>query len=133
MENGNLIMPVINVVDDDESMRFLLKLILERAGYDVVEAESGEECLEKFDSIRPDLILLDINMTGINGWDVCKQIKERSPTNPVPISMLSAMKTEKDLRRSFEYAHADAYIKKPFDGKELLDTVKILLEKSSRP
>jgi len=126
-------MPIINVVDDDESMRFLLRLILERAGYDVVEAESGEECLENFDSIRPDLILLDLNMPGINGWDVCKQIKERIPANSVPISMLSGMKTEKDLRRSFEYAHADAHLKKPIDKRELLDTVKILLEKSSRP
>ena len=126
-------MPVINVVDDDESMRFLLRLILERAGYDVVEAESGEECLENFDSIRPDLILLDLNMPGINGWDVCKQIKERIPANSVPISMLSGMKTEKDLRRSFEYAHADAHLKKPIDKRELLDTVKILLEKPSRP
>ena len=126
-------MPIINVVDDDESVRFMLRLMLERAGYDVVEAESGEECLEKFDSVRPDLILLDINMTGISGWDVCKQIKERMPPILVPISMLSGMKTEEDLRRSFEYAHADAHIKKPIDRRELLDTVKILLEKSSRP
>lgn len=126
-------MPLINVVDDDESIRFMLKLMLERAGYDVIEAESGEECLEKFDSVRPDLILLDINMTGINGWDVCKQIKERMPEILVPISMLSGMKTEKHLTRSFEYAHADAHIKKPIDRKELLETVKILLEKSSHP
>jgi CheY-like chemotaxis protein len=126
-------MPLINVVDDDESIRFMLKLMLERAGYDVVETESGEECLEKFDSIRPDLILLDIKMTGIDGWDVCKQIKERIPAILVPISMLSGMKTEEDLRRSFEYAHADAHIKKPIARRELLDTVKILLEKSSRP
>ena len=126
-------MPIINIVDDDEGMRFLLRLILERAGYDVVEAESGEECLEKFDSVRPDLILLDINMTGINGWDVCKEIKERMRAILVPISMLSGMKTEEDLKMSFEYAHADAHIKKPFDRRELLDTVKILLEKSSRP
>ncbi len=126
-------MPLINVVDDDESIRFMLKLMLVRAGYDVVEAESGEECLEKFDSIQPDLILLDINMPGINGWDVCKQIKEKLPENPVPISMLSCMKTEKDLRRSFEYAHADAHIKKPVDKKELLDTIKILLEKPLSP
>ncbi len=125
-------MPIINVVDDDESIRFMLKVILEKAGYDVVEAESGEECLEKFGSIRPDLILLDINMTGINGWDVCKQIKERIPAILVPISLLSGMKTEEDLRRSFEYAHADAHIKKPINKKELLDTVKILLEKPSR-
>ena len=125
-------MPIINVVDDDESMRFLLKLILERAGYDVVEAESGEECLDKFDSIRPDLILLDLNMPGINGWDVCKQIKERIPAIIVPVSMLSGMETKEDLRKSFEYAHADAHLKKPIDKRELLDTVKILLEKSSR-
>jgi len=69
-------LPLINVVDDDENIRFMLKLMLERAGYDVIEAESGEECLEKFESTRPDLILLDINMPGINGWDVCKQIKK---------------------------------------------------------
>jgi len=125
-------MPIINVVDDDESMRFLLKLILEREGYDVVEAESGEECLEKFDAIRPDLILLDINMTGINGWDVCRQIKERIPAILVPVSMLSGMETKEDLRKSFEYAHADAHLKKPIDKRELLDTVKILLENSSR-
>jgi len=130
---GAIIIALINVVDDDESIRLMLRLMLARAGYDVVEAESGEECLEKFDSIRPDLILLDIKMTGINGWDVCKQIKERIPAILVPISMLSGMKTEEDLRRSFEYAHADAHIKKPFDRRELLDTVKILLEKSSRP
>ena len=126
-------MPIINVVDDDESIRFMLRLMLERAGYDVVEAESGEECLEKFDSVRPDLILLDINMPGINGWDVCKEIKERMPAILVPISMLSGLKTEEDLRKTFDYAHADAHIKKPIDRRELLDTVKILLEKSSHP
>jgi len=120
-------------VEDIISVKTLLKLMLERAGYDVVEAESGEECLEKFDSIRPDLILLDIDMTGIDGWDVCKQLQERMPAILVPISMISEMKTEEDLRRSFEYAHADAHIKKPIDREELLDTVKILLEKSSHP
>ena len=84
-------MPIINVVDDDESNRFTLRLMLESAGYDVVEAESGEECLEKLDHIRPDLILLDINMKGIDGWEVCRQIKERMSPILVPISMLSAL------------------------------------------
>ena len=126
-------MPIINVVDDDESNRFTLRLILESAGYDVLEAESGEECLEKLDHVRPDLILLDINMKGIDGWEVCKQIKERMPSILVPISILSARDTKEDIKRSLEYAHADAHLKKPVDGKELLDTVKILLEKSSLP
>jgi CheY-like chemotaxis protein len=122
-------MSIINVVDDDESNRFMLRLTLEKAGFDVVEAESGEECLEKLETIRPDLILLDINMKGIDGWEVCKQIKERMPSILVPISMLSALDTKEDIRMSLEYAHADAHLKKPFDGKELLDTVEILLEK----
>ena len=125
-------MPIINVVDDYESNRFTLRLMLESAGYDVVEAESGEECLEKLDHIRPDLILLDINMKGIDGWEVCRQIKERMPSILVPISMLSALDSKEDIRRSLEYAHADAHLKKPVDGKELLDTVRILLEKCSR-
>ncbi len=125
-------MPIINVVDDDESNRFTLRLTLESAGYDVVEAESGEECLEKLDHARPDLILLDINMKGIDGWEVCRHIKERMPSILVPISMLSALNSKEDIRRSLEYAHADAHLKKPVDGKELLDTVKILLEKCSR-
>jgi two-component system, sensor histidine kinase and response regulator len=97
VENWDMSNALINVVDDDESIRFMLRLMLERTGYDVVEAESGEECLEKFDSVRPDLILLDIKMTGIDGWDVCKQIKERIPAILVPISLLSGMKTEEDL------------------------------------
>ena len=123
-------MPIINVVDDDESIRFMLRLFLEREGYDVVEAKSGEECLEKFDHLKPDLILLDITMAGIDGWEVCRQIKERRPNILIPISMLSARKTKEDIKRSIEYAHADAHIKKPIDRKELLYTVRILLEKS---
>ena len=123
-------MPKIMLVDDDENIRFLLGIVLEREGYSVVEAGSGEECLEKFDALRPDLILLDINMTGIDGWEVCRQIKDRMPAIPVPISMLSARNGDEDTKRSLEYAHADAHIKKPIDKNELLDTVKILLKKS---
>lgn len=124
-------MALINIVDDDEDYRLLLRLILEQEGYDVVEAAGGEECLEKFDSIRPDLILLDVNMAGINGWDVCKKIKERRPVIPVIIIMLSGLKTEETLKKSFEYAHADGHIEKSIDRNEILYSVKILLENVS--
>lgn len=120
-------MVLINIVDDDEDYRFLLRLILEQEGFDVVESKNGEECIEKFDSIRPDLILLDVNMPGIDGWDVCKQIKEKRPAIPVIILMLSGLKTEETLRRSCEYAHADAHMEKSIDRKEILRMVKILL------
>jgi CheY-like chemotaxis protein len=124
-------MSTINVVDDDECNRFMLRLTLEKAGYDVVEAESGEDCLEKLETIRPDLILLDINMKGIDGWEVCKHIKERMPSILIPISMLSALDTNEDIRKSLEYAHADAHLKKPVDRKKLLDTIKLLLLEKS--
>jgi CheY-like chemotaxis protein len=121
-------MPRIMLVDDDENIRFIMGIVLKTAGYDVVEAGSGEECLEKINTVQPDLILLDITMAGINGWEVCRQIKERRIT--IPVSMLSSRNSEEDIKRSLEYAHADAHIKKPIDKKGLLDTVKILLEKT---
>jgi two-component system OmpR family response regulator len=124
-------MSLINIVDDDDDIRLLLRLMLEKEGYDVVEAASGEECLDKFDSLKPDLLLLDVNMTGIEGWDVCRQIKENKQKISVPISMLSSLKTRENIRRSMEYAHADAYLTKPIDKKELLYTVKKLLEYAS--
>jgi CheY-like chemotaxis protein len=124
-------MPTIMLVDDDENIRFILRIMLEKEGYNVVEAESGEECLKKFDSVRPDLILLDITMTGIDGWEVCRQVKERMINISIPISMLSARKTEEDIKKSLEYAHADAHIKKPINKNELLDMVKILLEEEA--
>jgi DNA-binding response OmpR family regulator len=121
-------MPRIMLVDDDENIRFIIGIVLKTAGYDVVEAGSGEECLEKFNTVQPDLILLDITMAGINGWEICRQIKERHIT--IPVSMLSSRTSEEDIKRSLEYAHADAHLKKPIDKKRLLDTVKILLEKA---
>ncbi len=120
-------MPKIMLVDDDESIRFMLRIVLEREGYNVVEAESGEECLERIDALRPDLILLDITMAGIDGWEVCRQIKNRTPAASIPVSMLSARQSKEDIKRSLEYAHADAHIRKPINKKELLDTIKILL------
>ncbi len=120
-------MAKIMLVDDDKSIRFILRIVLEREGYKVVEVESGEECLERFDALRPDLILLDITMGGIDGWEVCRQIKNRTPAASIPVSMLSARQSKEDIKRSLEYAHADAHIKKPINKKELLDTIKILL------
>jgi CheY-like chemotaxis protein len=124
-------MPTIMLVDDDEDIRFILGMMLEKEGYNVVKVENGEECLKNFEAVRPDLILLDITMPRIDGWEVCRQIKEMMTTIPIPISMLSARKTEEDIKKSLEYAHADAHIKKPIDKNELLNTIKILLEEEA--
>ena len=123
-------MPRIMLVDDDENIRFIIGIVLKKEGHSVVEAGSGEECLEKFNTVQPDLIILDIIMAGINGWEVCRQIKERHTTIPLLIAMLYSRNSEEDIKRSLEYAHADAHIKKPIDKNDLLDTVKKLLEKA---
>ncbi len=124
-------MSTIMIVDDDEDIRFMLKIILKCKGYKVVEVGSGEGCLDKFDTVQPDLILLDVNMTGIDGWEVCKQLKRRMQKIPVPIAIVSSRNTQENIKRSIEYARADAYIKKPFAIKELLDTVEKLLAKET--
>jgi CheY-like chemotaxis protein len=121
-------MPTILVVDDDKDITFMLRMMLEKEGYKVVEAGSGLECLEKFDHIQPDLIFIDIIMQGIDGWEVCRRIKERKQSMPVPISMLSVRKDEEDIKKSLEYARADAHINKPIDMLELLSVVRELLK-----
>lgn len=79
-------MPRILVVYDDEDITFLLRTMLEKKGHNVVEVRSGEECLEKVEAEKPDLIFLDIIMPGIGGWEVCRRIKERSHEYLYPCS-----------------------------------------------
>jgi CheY-like chemotaxis protein len=117
----------IMVVDDNEDIVFMLRSVLEKDGYQVVEAKSGEECLRKVENAQPDLILMDIMMPGIDGWEVCKKIKESELLISVPISMLSVRKDSADLKKSFEYAHADAHLKKPVNFEALRRTVSSLV------
>jgi CheY-like chemotaxis protein len=115
------------VVDDDEGVRLVLRKVLEKEGYSISEAGSGKECLEKFDKVQPDLVLLDIMIPGMDGWNVCRSIKQRKSRVPVPVSMLSVRRGEEDVRRSLEYARADAHLTKPFNLDELRSTVSSLL------
>lgn len=117
----------IMVVDDNEDMIYLLRTVLEKDGYEVIGVTSGEECLRKVNVAKPDLILLDIMMPGIDGWEVCKQIKESGFFISVPISMLSVRKDKEDFNKSMGYAHADAHLTKPVDFEELKKTVETLL------
>ena len=75
------------VVDDEPDIHYILKTALEREGYDVVEMLSGIECLQNIDKIKPDLVLMDIMMPDMDGWEVCKQIKETK--KGIPVSMLT--------------------------------------------
>jgi CheY-like chemotaxis protein len=117
----------IMIVDDNEDIIYLLKSMLEMDGYEVVGATSGEECLRRIGVEKPDLILLDIMMPGMDGWEVCREIKGGESYPHVPVSMLSVRKDPEDVSKSLQYAGADAHLSKPVNLDELKKTVTTLL------
>jgi DNA-binding response OmpR family regulator len=119
----------ILIVDDEPDIRKLTGRMLKSAGYDVVEAASGEESLEVIERDKIDLVLLDVAMPGINGWMVCEKIKADERLKHVPVVMFTVFGSEEDVVQG-EECGADAYIKKPFDMKELLRIVDELLHKA---
>ncbi|MFQ5887222.1 MAG: PleD family two-component system response regulator, partial [Candidatus Hydrothermarchaeales archaeon] len=106
---------------------FTTKMLLEGEGYEVVVARSGEECLDRVKEEKPDLILLDVMMPALDGWEVSKRIKEDKETRDIPIAMLTVRTSENSREKSLTYAKADAQIDKPFNIKVLLEMVKDLL------
>ena len=125
-------MAKILVVEDEPEIRVLVKTILEKAGYSVVEAEDGEAALRLVNEEEPDLVLLDVMIPCIEGWEVCRRIRENEATRRIPIIMVTVRTTDEDIQRSVECG-ANAHINKPFDQRELLDTIKKLLGETSSP
>lgn len=121
-------MKKILVVDDEPDLRFILRKILEREGYAVIEAENGEKALELLKNDKPDLILLDIMMPGLDGWETAKRIKSNSENRDIKIAMLTAKVQDEDKVKSLEEANVEWHITKPVDKAKLLSTVKWLLE-----
>lgn len=119
-------MAKILVVDDEASIVTMLAYNLKKEGYDVVTAEDGEVALEKFESEKPDLLLLDIMMPKMDGYEVCRKIREKSN---VPIIMLTARADEVDKVVGLEMG-ADDYVTKPFGNRELIARVKANLRRS---
>ncbi|MTI68982.1 MAG: response regulator transcription factor [Firmicutes bacterium] len=116
----------ILVVDDETKMRNLIKIYLKKEGFIVKEAKDGEEALDKFHLDDFSLILLDIMMPKIDGWTVCRKIRE---TSEVPIIMFTARGEEYDKLFGFELG-VDDYITKPFSPKEMLARVKAVLKRT---
>jgi two-component system, OmpR family, KDP operon response regulator KdpE len=117
----------ILVVDDEPQIRRVLRTTLTAAGYTIVEARDGTEAFEKVRSVKPDLILLDMNMPGLDGLQTCREIRSGSE---VPIIMLTVRSAEKDKVRALD-AGADDYVVKPFGIQELLARVRALLRRAA--
>ena len=115
------------IVEDDRNIAELLQLYLEKEGYAVITAEDGGKGLEKFRTIKPDLVLLDVMMPVMDGWAVCKAIRAESQ---VPIIMLTA-KGETDDKVSGLKSGADDYITKPFEMKEVLARIEAVLRRTT--
>ena len=98
--------------------RTLLRFMLVRAGFDVLEAESGRDALEKVQAYRPDLIVLDVMMPGMDGFTVCERVRHEPETASLPIIMLSAKADVDSVKRGLEVG-ADLYLAKPISHEEL--------------
>lgn len=121
-------MAKILLVDDEPDFLVVMEKMLSRKGHSVSEAVNAQGAFQKIREAKPDMVLLDVMMGDINGWEVCKKIKEDPDTKDLPILMLTVMSEEENKTRSFEYAGADWHIPKPFDT----DTLFLILEMSSR-
>lgn len=121
----------ILIVDDEDDILFILKSVLTKKGYHVKEAYSGEECLSIIEKDRPDLIIMDIMMPGLDGWETARKIKTRPETSQIPISMLSVKSDPEDKHKSFNYSMADEHLSKPVDFDLLLDAADNLLSKNN--
>ena len=115
----------ILVVDDDKNICELLRLYLEKEGYSVILSHDGEEAIVKFNALNPDMVLLDIMLPSLDGWQVCREIRKKSN---VPIIMLTAKGETFDKVLGLELG-ADDYVVKPFDTKEVIARIKAVLRR----
>jgi DNA-binding response OmpR family regulator len=118
--------PLVLVADDDPDILSLVKLRLERSGYDVVSAGDGAQALQTARARTPDLALLDVMMPKLDGYEVTTRLRQEEATRHLPIILLTARVQESDIARGVE-AGADDYVKKPFSTHELRDRVQAVL------
>ena len=122
----------ILVVEDEEDIRELLKYNLEKEGYQIFGAATGEEALQAVRRRRPDLILLDLMLPGIDGLEVCRRIKGDPQARYLPIIMLTAKGEETDIVTGLELG-ADDYVTKPFSPRVLVARLRAALRRRSQP
>jgi len=122
-------MEKVLIVDDNQDICNVLRMYLEKEGFTTVISNDGEEAVTKFNALHPDIVLLDVMLPGMDGWQVCREIRKKSN---VPIIMITAKSETFDKVLGLELG-ADDYIVKPFEAKEVVARIKAVLRRSVAP
>jgi two-component system, sensor histidine kinase len=119
--------PLILHIEDDEANRYAVKRILEKSGFEVVDAHTGEEGIKEASRILPDLIILDIKLPDVDGFEVCRKIKAEALTNAIPVLQTSASFVNSEHKVEGLESGADGYLAQPIEAAVLVATVRSLL------
>ena len=122
-------MALVMVADDDPITRELLVFRLQAEGYEVVAVEDGDGALKEIRTRTPDIAVLDVNMPGMSGFDVCRILRADPATARLPVIMLTASVQESDVAAGFD-SGADDYVAKPFSPRELSTRVRAVLART---
>jgi two-component system response regulator VicR len=122
-------MKIVVCVEDEPEMIMLIKAILNRKGYDVMGAANGREGLETIERVKPDLVLLDLMMPGMDGWEVYQKLKANEATQAIPVIIVTAKAQSIDKMLGLHIAKVDDYIAKPFSPQELVESIEKVLAK----
>ncbi len=120
--------PVILVAEDERDIRDLIVFTLQISGFNVIQAPNGEEAVKKASEIKPDLILLDVRMPKMTGYEACEMLKKQEDTKDIPIVFLSAKGQETEISTGLELG-AEDYFLKPFTPDDLIQQVNKILAK----
>jgi DNA-binding response OmpR family regulator len=115
-------------IEDDIEMTYLIKMILERRGYEIISTNNGLEGFDLVSNEKPDLILLDLMMPDIDGWDIYHQLKSSGQTENIPVVVISAKAQPIDKVLGLQVAKVNNYIAKPFKPQELIEVIENILK-----
>jgi DNA-binding response OmpR family regulator len=121
-------MPKILVVEDEPENQLAIQVILTVEGFEVIPVEDGRLAFNAAKEQRPDLILLDVMMPEINGFEVFAQLRQNEATKQIPVIMLSALAQQSDVARAVE-AGVEDYVAKPFEPADLIERIRAMIEK----
>ena len=121
-------MKKIMVVDDEESLRELIRAIFENEGFEVIDSSSGQECLEKLEKVKPDVILMDMMMPGMSGRETTEKIRDNSKTKNLKVIFLTVARFSETGKETLDKLNVSDYVTKPFDNEDLIKKVKKVID-----